>query len=250
VSWSSSPAALLASVAEFFDGRIRRDWTPERAPTCTELCPAAGPPPPPWFPRPLNYAEQALPAPTRKAPALLVLSGSVNPRRSPGSTSVNVPRVRRSLRTWGVRPRDRVVGYLLHKRIRSSHCWEPRDRTGWACCAPDYGYGRGRWIGSPDRTYRPWSRPTATVFVRQGKRPHVRNRLITGRCPLVLHVVVVRGSMARATGTTPPRTDVVRTGGRARVDAVAVRITRSGSSTRPERPVLPKGIVHSNAASC
>ncbi|MEV1292678.1 acetoacetate--CoA ligase [Pseudonocardia sp. NPDC049635] len=136
-AWSTRPGSgFWAALAEFFEVASDGDWTVERTPGVDELSGAD------WFPQvQLNYAEHALRGDDARGPALVQLSED----RDPVDVSWVELRGRvgafaAALRAWGVRPGDRVVGYLPNL-VETVVALLGSAAVGavWACCAPDYG---------------------------------------------------------------------------------------------------------------
>ena len=136
-AWSTTPGSgFWASVAEYFDVPYDGEWTPERDPDRSGFSGAG------WFPEiRLNYAEQALRGDDRLGPAIIDISedGPVvevswdELRQQVGAFSAR-------LREWGIRPGDRVAGYLP-SRTETVVALLGTAAVGavWTCCAPDYG---------------------------------------------------------------------------------------------------------------
>jgi len=138
--WSVRPGAgFWPAVAEFFEIPADGDWGVEREPGRTDLSGAG------WFPDVrLNYAELALRAgPGRNASdvALLAVSEGQQTREvTRAELRSMVGAFAERLRRWGVRPGDRVAGYLPNC-VESVVALLGTAAIGavWSCCAPDYG---------------------------------------------------------------------------------------------------------------
>ncbi|GAA4558848.1 acetoacetate--CoA ligase [Pseudonocardia xishanensis] len=135
--WSvETGSGFWASLAEFFDVSAEGDWSVERDPDVTGLSGAG------WFPQVrLNYAEQALRGRDAHGPALVQLSESNEPVDvSWAELRGQVGSFASQLRRWGVRPGDRVVGYLPNlAETVVALLGTAAVGAVWACCAPDYG---------------------------------------------------------------------------------------------------------------
>lgn len=122
------------SVAEFFDVVAEGDWSVERD---REDLSGVG-----WFPHiRLNYAEQALQSTDEHGPAVLGLSEDREAEQlSWAELRSRVGAFAATLRGWGVRPGDRVAGYLPDT-VEAVVALLGSAAVGavWSCCPPDYG---------------------------------------------------------------------------------------------------------------
>jgi acetoacetyl-CoA synthetase len=135
--WSVRPGSgFWASLAEFFDVAAEGDWSVARDPSVSGLSGAG------WFPGVrLNYAKQALRGSGADGPALVQLSEGREPVEvSWAELRGQVGAFAARLRAWGVRPGDRVAGYLPNL-VETAVALLGSAAVGavWACCAPDYG---------------------------------------------------------------------------------------------------------------
>ena len=135
--WSVRPGSgFWASLAEFLDVAADGDWSPERDPARSGFSGAG------WFPQVrLNYAEQALRGDDAAGPALIQVSEDcptlevswTDLRRHVGAFAAR-------LREWGIRPGDRVAGYLPSiTEAVIALLGSAAVGAVWTCCAPDYG---------------------------------------------------------------------------------------------------------------
>ncbi|MDX6315933.1 MAG: acetoacetyl-CoA synthetase, partial [Streptomyces sp.] len=107
-AWSVRPGSgFWAELAEYFGVVADGDWSVERE--RRDDLSGAG-----WFPHVrLNYAEQALRHHDEDTPPLVAYSEDAQPRSvSWAELRHQVGALATNLREWGVRPGDRVVGYL------------------------------------------------------------------------------------------------------------------------------------------
>lgn len=136
-AWSTAPASgFWASLAEFSSVIADGSWVPERADAESEFSGAG------WFPGVrLNYAEQALRGHDGSGPAIVEMS------EARPAAEVTWPELREQvgafaarLREWGIRPGDRVAGFMP-SRIETVVALLGSAAVGavWTCCAPDYG---------------------------------------------------------------------------------------------------------------
>ena len=135
-AWSvRSGSGFWSALAEFFDVIAEGDWSVERE----HREDLSGPG---WFPDVrLNYAEQALRHHERDTPALVGYGEDSNPRSiSWTELRHQVGALAANLRAWGVRPGDRVAGYLpdIPEAVVALLATASVGAV-WACCAPDYG---------------------------------------------------------------------------------------------------------------
>jgi acetoacetyl-CoA synthetase len=95
-----------------------------------------------WFPRArLNYAEQVFRHATADRPALVALAEGREPYEvSWADLRGQVGALANQLREWGVRPGDRVGGYLpnIPETVVALLATASVGAV-WSCCAPDYG---------------------------------------------------------------------------------------------------------------
>lgn len=135
-TWSVTPGVgFWASLAEFFDVVADGDWSVERDRHADMS--GAG-----WFPHVrLNYAEQALRGHDEQGVALLGLSEGREPQVvSWEQLRGQVGALAAKLRVWGIRPGDRVAGYLpdIPEAVVALLATASVGAV-WSCCAPDYG---------------------------------------------------------------------------------------------------------------
>ena len=135
--WSVRPGSgFWASLAEFLDVAADGDWSPERDPARSGFSGAG------WFPQVrLNYAEQALRGDDAAGPALIQVSED-SPTLEVSWTDLrrHVGAFAARLREWGIRPGDRVAGYLPSiTEAVIALLGSAAVGAVWTCCAPDYG---------------------------------------------------------------------------------------------------------------
>jgi acetoacetyl-CoA synthetase len=135
--WSvEHPSRFWAAVWEFFDVRASAPY--ECVLGGTDM-PGAQ-----WFPGArVNYAEQIFANATGDRPALLAVSEGREPRAvSWAELRHQVAALAATLREWGVRPGDRVAGYLPNTPHAVITLLAAASIGAvWACCPPDYGTG-------------------------------------------------------------------------------------------------------------
>jgi acetoacetyl-CoA synthetase len=133
--WSiEQPTRFWAAVWEFFEVKASAPY--DRVLASTDM-PGAD-----WFPGArLNYAEQIFAGATQDRPALLALSEGEQPREiSWDELERQVAALAATLRGWGVRPGDRVAGYLPNTpHTVIALLASASIGAVWACCPPDYG---------------------------------------------------------------------------------------------------------------
>lgn len=136
--WSVGQASgFWASLAEYFAVIGDGSWAAERDPDTLEFSGAG------WFPDVrLNYAEQALRTHEGTAgPAIIEVSDGGDTREvSWAQLRGQVGAFAARLREWGIRPGDRVAGYLSSRSetvVAMLGC--AAVGAVWTCCAPDYG---------------------------------------------------------------------------------------------------------------
>ncbi|MDT7621566.1 MAG: acetoacetyl-CoA synthetase [Pseudonocardiales bacterium] len=186
-AWSVRPGSgFWAELAEYFGVVADGDWSVERE--RRDDLSGAG-----WFPHVrLNYAEQALRHHDEDTPPLVAYSEDAQPRSvSWAELRHQVGALATNLREWGVRPGDRVVGYLpdIPEAVVALLATAAVGGV-WACCAPDYGTDA---VVDRLAQIEPAVLIAADGYRFAGRHVDRRDEIdrLTGRLPSVRHVVVV-----------------------------------------------------------
>ncbi len=237
--WSvEHPSRFWAALWEFFEVKASAPY--ECVLGSTDMPGAA------WFPGArLNYAEHIFAHATDERPALLALSEGHEPRPvSWAELRHQVAALAATLRGWGVRPGDRVAGYLPNTPHAVVALLAAASIGAvWACCPPDYGTG-----AVVDRLQQ--IEPSVLIAVagyRYGGKDYDRSedlRAILAALPSVRRVVLVPFSSAtQAVSGWHSWEEVTTAAAELRFEQVAfdhpLWILYSSGTTG-----LPKGIVH------
>ena len=134
-AWSvARPERFWPLLGDFFGVRARGAWSPVR--DRSDLSGAG------WFPNlSLNYTDQVFAGADHDRPALVVAHEDTDPvEMSWADLRDEVGAVATALRSWGVRPGDRVAAYLPNtaEAIVGLLATAAVGAV-WSCCAPDYG---------------------------------------------------------------------------------------------------------------
>ena len=135
-AWSvRQGSGFWASVAEYFRVLADGDWSTERVDRRTDLSGAG------WFPGVrLNYAENALRGDADELALLGLGEDAPAVELTRAELRAQVGAFAAQLREWGVRPGERVAGYLPNiTEAVVALLGTAAVGAVWACCAPDYG---------------------------------------------------------------------------------------------------------------
>jgi acetoacetyl-CoA synthetase len=236
-AWSvNHPERFWPLIGEFFGVRAGGEWTPVR--DRSELSGAG------WFPQlSLNYTAQVFAGASPDHPALVIAHEDTSPTEvSWAELRDQVAAVAARLRSWGVRPGDRVAAYLPNSAEAVVGLLAAAAVGAvWSCCAPDYGIDA---VVDRFAQIEPRVLLVTAGYSYAGRRVARSDQAaaIAARLPSVTHVVQV--------GDAPPEgwlswADVVGT--------PADLVTEEVPFTHPLWTLyssgttgLPKGIVHSH----